>query len=313
MTGAGGIPGRGDVSLMAGNDSSSPAGGDACAWCGEPAPDPRAKFCAKRCRQSAWRLRQRSNVSAAPGVAGPLRFAYADPPYPGLSKKYYGDQESYAGEVDHGALIASLRARHDAGELAGWALSTAGRSLRDLLPLCPEGTHVAVWVKDLEVPPGTYGPHYRWEAVLVVGGRRMRPGVLDWICARPARLGGSDLPGRKPIAFWAWLFDLLGMCPGDAFEDMFPGTGTGARAWAYLSRAAAADASRDRVATKASRDPEATGGVARTSCDASVVDARRVLLSRLQPRRVALDVSDDTSSPPGHDDMQRNLVEGRRD
>jgi len=50
----------------------------------------------------------------------------------------------------------------------------------------------------------------------------------------PARFGG-ELPGRKPIAFCAWLFDCLGMVPGDTLDDLFPGTGIVARAWGELS------------------------------------------------------------------------------
>jgi hypothetical protein len=40
--------------------------------------------------------------------------------------------------------------------------------------------------------------------------------------------------GRKPLAFCAWLFDLLGMRPGDELEDLFPGTGIVSKAWASL-------------------------------------------------------------------------------
>jgi len=47
-----------------------------------------------------------------------VRFAYADPPYPGQSKKHYGDHPDYAGEVDHPALIAQLVAEYP----DGWAL-----------------------------------------------------------------------------------------------------------------------------------------------------------------------------------------------
>lgn len=260
-------PPAGGDSRGAPNDASQDVAATACGWCGSPVHDRRAKFCGRKCRQAAFRLRCRSDTSLSPGATAPATFAYADPPYPGLAAKYYADQPTFAGEVDHPALLSRLEERRAAGEIAGWALSTAGRSLRDLLPLCPPGVHVAVWVKDLEVPPATYGPHYRWEAVLVVGGRRLRPGVRDWLMARPARLGGSDLPGRKPIAFWAWLFDLLGMVPGDGFEDMFPGTGTGARAWAHLSAQASGDVSSG---------------------------SRRLMLSPVDHRRVALDVGDDT-------------------
>lgn len=37
--------------------------------------------------------------------------------------------------------------------------------------------------------------------------------------------------GRKPIAFAAWLFGLLGAVPGDELADLFPGTGVIGRAW----------------------------------------------------------------------------------
>lgn len=268
-----------------------------CSWCASLVYDRRAKFCGRKCRQAAFRLRGRWQVSAHPGSTGPLRFAYADPPYPGLAKKYYGDQDSFAGEVDHRALIVSLRDLHDAGEIAGWALSTAGRSLQELLPLCPPGVHVGPWVKDLEVPPGTYGPHYRWEALIVAGGRKLRPGVRDWLMARPARLGGSTLPGRKPIAFWAWLFDMLGMVPGDEFEDLFPGTGTGARAWAYLSSLAGGDSS----STAANDSSPGAGRRIITSLLQGGASAS-LLAAHDDGQSVAIDVSDDLSAQPGHDD-----------
>ncbi len=56
----------------------------------------------------------------------------------------------------------------------------------------------------------------------------------------PAR-GGGDLIGRKPLAFCAWLFEALGMLPGDELVDLFPGTGIVGRAWAELSRSAERD------------------------------------------------------------------------
>lgn len=52
--------------------------------------------------------------------------------------------------------------------------------------------------------------------------------------ALPAR-GGGSLPGRKPLAFAAWLFECLGMRPGDELVDLYPGTGVIGRAWASLS------------------------------------------------------------------------------
>lgn len=158
-----------------------------------------------------------------------MRVAYADPPYPGRAKRYYGREPSYAGEVDHVALIASLKASYD-----GWALSTSADALRDLLPLCPPDVRVCAWVKPVGACPATYGLHNCWEPLLVVPARSLRPGVRDWISAQPARFGGN-LPGRKPLAFAAWLFDCLGLLPGDELVDLFPGTGIIGRAWAEAS------------------------------------------------------------------------------
>lgn len=206
-----------------------------CRWCSKLLSSTPAIYCHRRCRQAAWRLRRRRCLEAT--AAAPGRFAYADPPYPGTSAKYYADELSFAGEVDHRALIASLLEEG----YAGWALSTSARSLRDLLPLCPPDARVCAWVKPIGVPSVTAGLHNTWEPLIVVGGRRLRPGVRDWLRAMPAR-GWGDLPGRKPIAFCAWLFDCLGLVPGDELVDLFPGTGAVARAWRELSARTSSDA-----------------------------------------------------------------------
>lgn len=213
--------------------------GPMCAWCRQVMTTTvvrgsRRRFCSKRCRQSAFRLRRRSCRSDGP-FAAPGAFTYADPPYPGTSSKYYRDEPSFAGEVDFPALILSLEASRDSGACLGWALSTSARSLRTLLPLCPSDARVCAWVKPINASPRTYGIHNTWEPLIVVGGRPRRPGKRDWLRAMPARREGT-LPGRKPIAFCAWLFELLGMLPGDTLVDVFPGTGIVARAWAELSR-----------------------------------------------------------------------------
>jgi len=239
----------------------------ACRWCGELLDgSARRSFCSKRCRQTAWRLRGRSSLldpatSPLEQRRTPGRFAYADPPYPGTAAKYYRHEPSYAGEVDHRELIASL----SAGGFTGWALSTSPKALRDVLPLCPAGVRVCAWVKPIGVSSRTWGTHSRWEAVIVAGGRPLRPGVRDWLRAMPAR-GGGSLMGRKPVAFCAWLFDLLGMLPGDELVDLFPGTGIVARSWrelaAYPRPRAVGDvvsdaaAVSDRYATPAPRDAQ---------------------------------------------------------
>jgi len=204
-----------------------------CRWCQSLLQELRridSIYCSKQCRQAAWRLRRRSSTSDDASFMASGTFAYADPPYPGLAAKYYRGEATYGGEVNHRELIASLTAAC----YRGWALSTSPRALRDVLPLCPPEAHICPWVKPIGVAPGTHGLHTTWEALIVVGGRQRQPGVRDWLRAMPAR-GWGSLPGRKPIAFCAFLFDALGMLPGDELIDLFPGTGAVSRSWRELS------------------------------------------------------------------------------
>ena len=246
------------------SDASYGAEIRSCGWCRASLITRREGtiYCGRKCRQSAFRLRRRYAQVATPAAAPGLTFAFADPPYPGTARKYYRGQADYAGEVDHSALIASLTA---AG-YAGWALSTSAKALRDILPLCPPGARVCAWVKPIGVPAATYGAHCTWEPVIVVGGRKRRPGVRDWLLAQPARHEGN-LPGRKPIAFCAWLVQLLGMVPGDHLVDLYPGTGIVGRAWQELS-------------SRSSATPAELGcsSVARAPGDASAAGQQRLSL-----------------------------------
>lgn len=174
-------------------------------------------YCSKRCRQSAWRLRRRAGRLVA--TDRPIRVAYADPPYPGTAR-----------EVDHLELLERLTG----GAFDGWALSTSHDGARLLWHRTPPGTRLCPWVKPHGASSRTYGLHNCWEALLVWGGRQERPGKRDWLCAHPAR-GEGMLPGRKPSAFCAWLFQCLGLRPGDDLVDLYPGTGIVSRAWANLS------------------------------------------------------------------------------
>jgi hypothetical protein len=81
------------------------------------------------------------------------------------------------------------------------------------------------------------GVHKTREPVTVVVGRALRPGFRTGSRRTPAR-GGGDLPGCKPIAFCPFLFQQLGMLPGDELTDLFPRTGTWV-AWAQPRRAVA--------------------------------------------------------------------------
>ena len=201
-----------------------------CQWCNGPLNGGR-RFCSKKCRQAAYRFRRRSHIEAT--AAEPKRIAYADPPYPGLARKYYQHEESFSGEVDHKRLLEQLTT-YD-----GWALSTSSAALRDILPMCPKDVRVCAWVKPIGASPRTYGLHNTWEPLIVMEARRIRPGHSDVLVAQPARFGGK-LMGRKPIAFCAFLFQALGAAAGDDFVDLFPGTGIVSSAWREFSSSAPA-------------------------------------------------------------------------
>jgi hypothetical protein len=112
-------------------------------------------------------------------------------------------------------------------------LSTSSKALRHILPMTPEGTRVCWWGKPIGVSSKALGLQCTSEVVLVWPGRLVAPGIRDWLRAMPARSGGT-LPGRKPIAFCVWMFQLLGAQPGDTLDDLFPGTGGVGRAWNEL-------------------------------------------------------------------------------
>jgi len=219
-------PGAGGDAL-----SLTAAGDELCGWCRRRPRAATGLWCSKRCRQTAWRFRKL--VVAEDLGDTPKRLAYADPPYPGTARRWYGDQPNYAGEVDHRALVSLLQ------DFDGWALSTSQAALREVLPLCPEGVRIAAWIKPNGAAPATRGPHGLWEPIIYQTARRRRPGVRDWISAKPAR-GGGTLPGRKPLAICAFVFRLLGASPVDQFSDLYPGTGIVGAAWrefVSLSRA----------------------------------------------------------------------------
>lgn len=240
-----------------------------CAWCPEPIPEGMradAVCCSKRCRQARHRFL--TSVGVAQRIrTTPLRIGYADPPYPGRSKRYYGDHPDYDGEVDHAQLVASLSAEYDA-----WALSTSADALQDVLAVCPPGVRVAAWVKGARGRRHVSRALSSWEPVIYTG-ERVAPGAHDAsprvehdVSRRtsttrrdslvhgpgPRRTDPGRVVGAKPAAFSRWLFELLGAQPGDEFVDVFPGSGGVARAWEAYTREVSAVVSRDasRVATR---------------------------------------------------------------
>jgi hypothetical protein len=148
-----------------------------------------------------------------------VRFAYADPPYPGRANLY-----PERTEVDHAELIARLDADYD-----GWALSTHVPGLPIVVPLLPERARVCAWVKPwARMHPGAR-LQYAWEPVILAPVRKPTRSVVDWIACNATR--GRGLVGAKPDGLCYWLFAAAGLRPDDELVDVYPGTGAVTRAW----------------------------------------------------------------------------------
>ena len=220
-----------------------------CEWCGGEIPEGKrrdSRFCKQSCRQASHRF-QRGCVARG-RARRPLRFAYADPPYPGKSRRYYSEHPDFAGEVDHDDLLSHLR------DFDGWALSTSARALPRILAMCVAQdleVRVAAWFRGARHTRSGW-PLSCWEPVVFAGGRQLpsrsagdtrRFDALVKV-ARARLTDPARVTGAKPADFCWWLFDLLGARPGDELIDLFPGSGGVRRAWdLYGSRSSTNDAS----------------------------------------------------------------------
>ena len=167
-----------------------------------------------------------------------MKFAYADPPYLGCGHFYttlHPEALVWNDPQSHRRLITDLVDRYP----DGWALSASSTHLRTLLPMCPEDVRVMAWCKPWAKYLPKVSPVYAWEPVLMRGGRKIddvagvRP--RDWhVGNHPPRKFNPDnyVPGMKPRAFCRWLFAALNALPGDELDDLFPGSGAVAAAWA---------------------------------------------------------------------------------
>jgi hypothetical protein len=223
-----------------------------CGWDDAPIPETAradAVFCSKRCRQAAHRARIGRTVFIA--NRRPARLAYADPPYPGLSRRYYGDHPDYAGEVDHRELLSRLQ-RYD-----GWALSTSAAALPRICAQAEElgirGIRVAAWVRGSRPHPHA-GILNAWEPVVYRpaprGARILTHAIQDVLeTARPRRrptLPGNVVGMKRP-EYLAWVFELMGAAQGDTLEDLYPGSGIVGRTWLFFQ---GEDPSRTTTATR---------------------------------------------------------------
>lgn len=161
-----------------------------------------------------------------------MRFAYADPPYLGCGAQYakhHPDALIWDDPETHRQLIGRLVDEYP----DGWALSMNSTNLHDLLPFCPREARIASWQKTFASYKPNVGVAYTWEPVVFMGGRRRSRTELtardSVACPITLRRG---MTGAKPRQFCRWLFDILGARAGDTLDDLFPGTGAVAAAWA---------------------------------------------------------------------------------
>jgi hypothetical protein len=208
-----------------------------CRWCGKALPAAMradARFHGVVCRQAFFRFARGRGLR--PDASRPIRVAYADPPYPNRAKLYRRHRD-YGGEVDICALVARLVSEYS----DGWALSTSSVALGSVLRFCPASARVACWVRG-ERPTVLFHPLSAWEPVIYCGGRarkvlpdRRRVDALVHV-ARPRRSDPCGCVGAKPAMFCYWMFDLLGLLPGDELVDLFPGSGGVGRAFSLFGR-----------------------------------------------------------------------------
>lgn len=223
----------------------APSQNERCAWCDEPIPPwakSNSRTCSKPCRQKLARFRVAPASSAA---ARPLRFAYADPPYPGLARRLYR-----CAEVDHRELIERLFNEHP----DGWALSTHASSLIEVGAMVRElaiadevadveQLRVSIWNRGSRSGIASRRARNAWEPLIVYGGRPLELATdetLDDVLTCSPRATPSSIPGAvigmKSPAFAEWMFRQLGALRGDTMIDMFPGSGVVSRAWSLYSR-----------------------------------------------------------------------------
>lgn len=223
-----------------------------CDWCGGAMPA-RARrdaiTCSQPCRQARHRVARyasrfaRGDVSRVDHAIAARRFAYADPPYPGLAD-YYRGHPDYAGEVDHAALLSRL-ATYD-----GWALSTSARALPEVLALAVAqdlAVRVAAWIRGSRPHATARHALNAWEPVIYSPASRDVSPVDGALQARrvdvlvhgvsPMVTLPSRVIGAKPAAFCRWMFDLIGAGPRDTFDDLFPGSGIVGKTWTFYAAA----------------------------------------------------------------------------
>lgn len=185
-----------------------------------------------------------------------MKFAYADPPYLGRGEYYrahHPEAMTWNDPETHRSLISRLQEEYP----DGWAMSLSEKSLRIILPMCPEGARVAAWLTANPRFAGKPVPvRKHFEPVIFQGGRpycdtgnrtadyivtqqeRLPAGRPRYVMRKHELRDGTTFVGRKPRAFSIWILKLLGWMPGDQIDDLFPGSGAVTNAWLDFMNAA---------------------------------------------------------------------------
>ena len=56
-------------------------------------------------------------------------------------------------------------------------------------------------------------------------------------CGAPTGFAMQTIEGQKPVKFVRWVFGLLGACPDDELDDLYPGSGIVGREWKVFKEA----------------------------------------------------------------------------
>lgn len=164
-----------------------------------------------------------------------MRFAYADPPYLGMGKKYaeyHAEALIWDDPKSHTDLVTRLVDEYP----DGWAVSLSTPSLKLYLSACPNDVRIGTWVKTFHQIRSNVPIQYAWEPVIWRGGRKntpVKPMVRDWHAGVIAMRKGYY--GAKPGHFNKWILDLLQYQEGDILDDIFPGSFSMAEALAVIN------------------------------------------------------------------------------
>ena len=153
-----------------------------------------------------------------------MKFAYADPPYLGMGKKYveyHAESLIWDDPKTHTDLVTRLVDEYP----DGWAVSLSTPSLKLYLSACPDDVRIGSWVKTFHQIRVNVPIQYAWEPVIWRGGRKdtpVNPMVRDWYSGHIAMR--KNYYGAKPLYFNNWILELLQYQDGDTLDDIFPGS-----------------------------------------------------------------------------------------